>query len=235
MTHKLSGLSIFFPAYYDENTVEPLTRACVEVARLLTDDFEVLIIDDHSPDKTGEIADRMAAEFKEVRVVHHDRNKGVGEAMITGYTEAKKDYVFYTDGDAQYDVRELPCLAERASESDMIIGYRLKRAEGLRRTVTSRCLHLLVWLFFGIHFRDMDCSFKLIHQRVLKKIRFFTRSGLIDAEMLIQAKNLKIPIVEVGVHHYNRQYGSSRCLRLGLILTMLRDIVRLRLKLWGLA
>lgn len=234
MVKKLSSLSIFFPAYYDENTVEPLTRACVETARSLTDDFEVLIIDDHSPDKTGEIADRMASEFKEVRVIHHPRNKGVGEAMITGYTEAKKDHVFYTDGDAQYDVRELPLLAEHAQRSDMVIGYRLKRAEGFRRVFTSRCLHFLIWLFFGIHFRDMDCSFKLIHQRVLKKIRFYTRSGLIDAEMLIQAKRMKVPIVEVGVHHYNRRFGTSRCLRMSLILVMLRDIVRLRLKLWGL-
>ncbi len=234
MTDKLSSLTIFFPAYYDENTIEPLTRTCVEVARSLTDDFEILIIDDHSPDKTGEIADRMAQEFKEVRAIHHERNRGVGEAMITGYTLAKKDYVFYTDGDAQYDVRELPLLAEQAKRSDLVIGYRLKRAEGFRRVFASRAFHGLIWLFFGIYFRDMDCSFKLVHQRVLKKIRFYTRSGLIDAEMLIQARKLKVPIIEVGVHHYNRQYGSSRCLRMSLVLTMLRDILRLRLKLWGM-
>jgi len=234
MPKKLSSLSIFFPAYYDENTVEPLTRACVETARSLTDDFEILIIDDHSPDKTGEIADRMAREFKEVRAIHHPRNKGVGEAMITGYAESKKDYVFYTDGDAQYDVRELPLLVEQAEHSDLVIGYRLKRAEGLRRTFTSRSFHMLIWFFFGIYFRDMDCSFKLIHQRVLKNIRFHTQSGLIDAEILIQARKMKVPIVEVGVHHYNRQFGTSRCLRISLVMVMLRDIVRLRLKLWGI-
>lgn len=234
MVKKLTSLSLFFPAYYDENTVEALARSCVKVARSLTDDFEVIIIDDKSPDKTGEIADRLAREIPQIRVIHHSHNKGVGEAMLTGYTDSKKDYVFYTDGDAQYDVRELPLLAERAAESDLVIGYRLKRAEGFRRIFTSRCFHFLIWIFFGIHFKDMDCSFKLMHRRVLEKIRFYTRSGLIDAEMLIQAKKLKVPIIEVGVHHYNRKFGSSRCLRMSLVLTMLRDIVRLRLKLWGI-
>jgi glycosyltransferase involved in cell wall biosynthesis len=234
MSKKLPSLSIFFPAYYDENTVEPLTRACVETAKKLTDNYEILIIDDCSPDKTGEIADRLSSEFKEVRVIHHPKNKGVGEAMITGYTESKKDYVFYTDGDAQYDVRELPFLAEHASSFDLVIGYRLHRAEGFKRIFTSRCFHLLVQVFFGIHFRDIDCSFKLIHRNVLKKIKFYTRGGLIDAEMMIQAKKLKVPVKEVGVHHYPRRFGHSRCLRMGLVLTMLKDVVRLRMKLWGL-
>src|SRR3989338_6769813 len=126
----LSSLSVYFPAYNDENTIEPLTRASVETARKLTDDFEIIIVHDHSPDRTGEVADRMAREFKEVRVIHHPENRGVGNAMISGYRHASKDWVFYTDGDAQYDVSELPLLAEHAIHYDVIIGYRLKRAEG---------------------------------------------------------------------------------------------------------
>jgi len=234
MAKILPSLSIYFPAYYDENTVEPLTRACVKAASALTDDFEIIIVDDHSPDKTGEIADRLAREIPQVRVIHHAQNKGVGEAMITGYKEAKKEYVFYTDGDAQYDVAELPLLAEHAASYELVIGYRLKRAEGFQRIFTSRSFHFLIWLFFGVHYRDIDCSFKLIHRNVLRQMSFYTRSGLIDAEMMIQAKKLKVPVKEVGVHHYPRKFGSSRCLRMGLVFTMLKDIVRLRLKLWGI-
>src|SRR3989338_11032052 len=104
VTKKLSGLSFFFPAYYDENTIEPLVRNAVSIGRQLAEDVEVIVVDDHSPDRVGEIADRLSQEFKEVRAIHHPYNKGVGAAMVTGFTQATKDWVFYTDGDAQYDL-----------------------------------------------------------------------------------------------------------------------------------
>ena len=229
---KLSSLSIYFPAYYDENTIEPLTRASVAVARQLSDDIEIIIVHDQSPDRTGGVADRMAKEFKEVRAIHHPENRGVGNAMISGYHHATKDWVFYTDGDAQYDVNELPLLAEHATTYDVIIGYRLKRAEGFKRVFTSKCFHLLIFIFFGIHHKDIDCSFKLLHRRFLNQISFHTNSGLIDAEILIHAKKLKFPVKEVGVHHYPRKFGKSRCLRIRMIISMLMDILKLRFRLW---
>ncbi|MBI2095164.1 MAG: glycosyltransferase family 2 protein [Candidatus Omnitrophica bacterium] len=232
MSKLLPSLSLFFPAYYDENTIESLTRAGVEVAKTLTDDFEIIIIDDKSPDRTGEIADRLAAEFKQVRVIHNPENLGVGQAMITGYRAAAKDYVFYTDGDAQYDIRELPLLAQHAKDYDVVIGYRLRRAEGWKRVFTSRCFHFLVFLLFGVHYRDIDCSFKLLHRRFLDKLVFRTNSGLIDAETMIQANRLRFPVKEIGVHHYPRRFGRSQCLRLKLILSMLLDMIKLRLRLW---
>lgn len=232
---KLSSLSIFFPAYNDERTVASLTSACIEVAKTLTDDYEILIVDDHSPDKTGEVADEMARQFKEVRVIHHAKNRGVGQTMIDGFTEAKKDYVFYTDGDAQYDVRELSRLAEYTRDYDVMIGYRLKRAEGFKRIFTSRCFHLLTLLLFGLHFRDIDCSFKLVHRRFLSRVRFHTKSALVDPELLIQAKRLKFPIKEIGVTHYPRQFGNSQCFRVKLILSMITDMLRLRFIYWFLA
>ncbi len=224
----LSSLSIFFPAYGDEHTVAPLTKACIEVARELTDDFEILIVNDHSPDKTGEIADQMAREFKEVRVIHHPVNRGVGQAMISGFTQSKKDYVFYTDGDFQYDLKELPLLAQHAKDYDVIIGYRLKRAEGFKRVFTSRCFHLMIFTLFGIHHRDIDCSFKLVHRKFLDQVKFHTKSALVDPELLINAKRLKFPVKEIGVHHFPRRFGSSQCLRIKLIASMMQDMLRLR-------
>ena len=233
MTPKiLTSLSLFFPCFHDENTVEPLVRKAVTVARSLTDDFEILVIDDASPDETGRIADRLAHEIPQVRVIHHAANKGVGGAMVTGYSQSKKDYVFYTDGDMQYDLAELPLLAEHADHFELVIGYRLKRAEGLKRVFTSRSFHLLIYFLFGVHYRDIDCSFKLIHQKLLKRIKFYSSGGLIDAEMMIQAKRLGLPVKEVGVHHYPRRFGSSLCLRPRLVFEMLRDMLSLRLKLW---
>ncbi len=224
----LSSLSIFFPAYRDEHTIDPLTRACVDIARELTDDFEILIVDDKSPDKTGEVADRMTREFKEVRVIHHAVNEGVGRAMIDGFTLAKKDYVFYTDGDFQYDVKELWLLVKHIKEYDVIIGYRLQRAEGFKRVFTSRCFHLLIFLLFGMRHKDIDCSFKLLRRRFLEKVTFHTKSALVDPEILINAKRLKFPVKEIGVHHYPRRFGASQCLRVKLIISMITDMIRLR-------
>ena len=224
----LSSLSIFFPAYRDEHTVEPLTRACVEEAGKLTDDFEILIIDDNSPDSTGEVADRMTREFKEVRVIHHPVNLGVGQTMVDGFTQSKKDWVFYTDGDFQYDPKELPLLAEHVKTHEVIIGYRLKRAEGFTRVFTSKSFHFMIFCLFGIHFKDIDCSFKLVHRRFLDRVTFHTKSALVDPELLINARRLKLPVKEVGVHHYLRRFGSSQCLRIPLILSMMKDMLRLR-------
>ena len=228
----LPSLSIYFPAYHDENTVESLARACLKIAQSLTNDYEVIIVDDKSPDCTGEIADRLAKEIPQVKVVHHKENMGVGQAMISGYRHATKEWVFYTDGDAQYDVSELTLLAEHAKDYDIIIGYRLKRAEGFKRVFTSRSFHFLIFCLFGTRYKDIDCSFKLIHRRFLEKVSFHTNSGLVDAELLIQAKRLRVPVKEIGVHHYNRRFGTSHCLRLKLIASMLLDMLKLRCKLW---
>ena len=224
----LSSLSIFFPVYRDENTVEPLTKACLKIGHELTDDLEILIIDDHSPDKAGEIAERLARENTEVRVIHHPVNRGIGQAMIQGFTQAKKDYVFYTDGDFQYDVKELSLLVPHAAIHDLVVGFRLKRAEGFKRVFTSRCFHAIIFLLFGIHYRDIDCSFKLVRRRFLDKIIFRSQSALVDFELLMNAKRLGIPVKEVGVHHFARRFGESQCLRANLVLSMLRDTLRLR-------
>ena len=229
---RLPSLSIFFPAYKDEQSIRPLTLACIQIAKELTDDYEIIIVEDCSPDKTGEVADELAKEFKEVRVIHHEKNRGVGQTMIDGFTQAKKEYVFYTDGDAQYDVRELALLAEQTPQYEVIVGYRLHRAEGFKRVFTSRCFHLLSFMLFGIHFKDIDCSFKLLHRRFLEKIKFRTKSALVDPEILINAKRLNVPIKEIGVHHYLRKYGQSQCLRVKLIVSMILDMIRLRFIYW---
>lgn len=229
MTQKiLPSLSIFFPVYRDEHTVEALTRACVAVARELTDDFEILIVDDKSPDRAGEIAENMAREFKEVSVLHHDVNQGVGQAMIDGFNRSRKEYVFYTDGDFQYDVKELLLLAQHVKDYDVVIGYRLKRVEGLKRVFVSRCFHFMISSLLGVHSRDIDCSFKLMHRRFLDQVTFHTQSALVDTELLINARRLKFPVKEVGVHHYARRFGGSQCLRIKLILSMIKDVFHLR-------
>jgi glycosyltransferase involved in cell wall biosynthesis len=228
----IPSLSIFFPAYYDEHTVEPLTTASLKVAAELSDDYEVIIVDDGSPDRTGEIADRLAKENPaHVRVVHHPQNRGVGEAMKSGYRAAKKEYVFYTDGDMQYDVAELETLAHYINGHDAVVGYRIRRAEGFFRWFTSRCFNMMFFTLFGFKFKDIDCSFKLFHRRILDRIQFRTGGALVDAETLIVARRHAV-IKEIGVHHYPRKHGTSLCLKPSLILDMIRDLICLRIDIW---
>lgn len=231
MTKPLPSLTIFFPVYRDESTVEPLTLASLKVGRDLTDDLEVLIIDDAGPDRAGAIADRLASEHPEVRVIHHERNRGYGQALMSGWRGATKAYVFYTDGDMQFDVAELPKLVEHAANHELVAGYRLSRAEGWSRALLSRVHHVLLLVLFGARFRDTDCSFKLISRGLLERIRFKTSGALVDAELLLQARALGARIREVGVHHYRRPFGSSTCLNPRLITQTLRDYLDLRLKL----
>lgn len=231
MNKPLPSLTIFFPVYHDERTVEPLTRACLEVGSRLTDDLEVLIVDDKSPDQAGAIADRLASEHPQVRVIHHERNRGYGQALLSGWRGATKDHIFYTDGDMQFDVSELPKLVEQAASHDLVVGYRLNRAEGWSRALLSRVHHILLFLLFGARFRDADCSFKLIRRDLLERIRFKTSGALVDAELLLQARSLGARIREVGVHHFLRQHGRSTCLNARLITQTLRDYLDLRLKL----
>jgi len=224
----LSSLSVFIPLYRDEQTVVSLTEKTILVARELTDDFEIILIDDASPDRAGEYADRLAERHPEIRVIHHEKNSGVGPVMIEGFLTAKKEFVFYTDGDAQYDVNELMRFAPFASLYDVIIGYRIKRAEGFFRVFTSRSFHLMAFMLFGFRYRDIDCSFKLLNRRFLDRVQFHSESALVDLEILIQANRKGFPIKEIGVRHLPRQYGHSQCLRLGLILAMIKDLFRIR-------
>ncbi len=164
--------------------------------------------------------------------IHHAENRGVGAAMVTGFTQATKEYVFYTDGDAQYDLEELREFVPFAGQFEVIIGYRLSRAEGWTRVVTSRIFNFLMFLTFDLRFKDIDASFKLIHRSVLQKISFLTQGGLIDSELLIQIRDMGYPVKEIGVHHYPRKFGHSLCLRPKMVLSMLRDILHLRWLYW---
>lgn len=227
---KLSSLSIFLPVYQDEKTVSPLTESCVQEARKLTDDFEILLINDGSTDGSGSACDGLARSHGEVRVIHHEKNQGIGKTMMEGYLQCTKDYVFYTDGDAQYDVRELPQLVEHIREYDAVVGYRVKRVEGWLRVLISRGFHALIFMLFGLRHKDIDCSQKLLKRDFLRKVRFRTRSALVDFEILMHAKLLKVPVKEVPVKHYPRQYGKSQCLRVRLIFSMFADMLWLRWK-----
>lgn len=207
-------ISFFFPAYYDEGTVEPLVRLADEVLSSLAEEHEIIVVDDGSPDRSGAIADRLASENPRVRVVHHGENRGYGQALWSGFQAARFEWVVFTDGDMQYDVRELPRMLERArAGADAVVGYKLSRAEGWRRSLLSYAYNASVRALLGLPLRDVDCAFKLLRRELVQGVRPSTtyKEAFLVVELLYRARARGAQIEEVPVTHRERPCGESRC------------------------
>jgi glycosyltransferase involved in cell wall biosynthesis len=222
------GLSIFFPAYNDAGTIASLVLVAHMTARTLTDDYEVIVVDDGSPDHTGALLDEMAKHFPWMKVVHHERNRGYGGALRTGFLTASKDVVFYTDGDAQYDPREMVKLWEALSPAvDFVNGYKISRHDPLHRVVIGRAYHWFVKLAFSLRLRDVDCDFRLMRRRVFEKVRLTRSSGVICVELMKKVQDAGFRIAEVPVHHFHRSYGKSQFFNFPRVFRTLVDLSRL--------
>jgi glycosyltransferase involved in cell wall biosynthesis len=221
------SLTIFYPCYNEEANVERVTRAAVEVARKLADDFEVLIVNDGSRDRTGEIADRLAAEIPGVRAVHNNPNLGYGGALARGFREAKKSWIFYTDGDGQFDFGEIPQALPLLETHDIVSGYRLDRKDPLMRKLNAFAWSTLVNLLFRIGLRDIDCAFKIYPRSFIERIEMKSKGALIDTEMLAKARNLGYSIAQLGVHHYPRTAGQQTGANLKVIARAFKELFKL--------
>ena len=225
---KLSSLSIFFPFYNEEANIERVVRSAVSAAPNFADAFEVIAVNDGSRDKTGEIAERLAAEIPQVRAVHNNPNLGYGGAVVRGLTESKMDWIFFTDGDGQFDINELPKLIELLDRGDFAVGYRIKRADAFMRKVNAWCWGTLVRALFGLKVRDIDCAFKLLPKSLIDRIQLHSRGALISTELLAKAKNHGLRIVETGVNHYPRTAGEQTGAKLSVILRAFAELLKLR-------
>jgi glycosyltransferase involved in cell wall biosynthesis len=205
------GLSIFFPACNDAATIPSLVIAAVQTASRLTPDFEVLVVNDGSTDATAAMADELKRLYPQVRVVHHDRNKGYGGALRSGFAAATKELIFYTDGDAQYDPREMERLwAHMEAGVDLVNGYKISRSDPLHRVFIGRVYHYTVKLLFGLNVRDVDCDFRLMRRSIFDRVRLEKSSGVICLEMMKKIQDAGFRIAEVPVHHYHRAHGKSQ-------------------------
>jgi glycosyltransferase involved in cell wall biosynthesis len=232
MTPSRPSLSIFFPAYNDAGTIASLALLAHMTARTLTDDYEVIVVDDGSPDHTGVLLDEMATTFPWLKVVHHDKNRGYGGALRTGFATASKDLVFYTDGDAQYDPREMTTLFLAFSpDVDFVNGYKISRNDPLHRIVIGRIYHWFVKLAFSLRLRDVDCDFRLMRRSIFGKVVLTRSSGVICVELMKKVQDHGFRIAEVPVHHYHRSYGRSQFFNFPRVARTLFDLTRLWLEL----
>ena len=205
------GLSVFFPAYNDAGTIASLVMTALLTAETLTPDYEVIVINDGSADNTAGILDELARVYPRLRVVHHARNRGYGGALRSGFATASKDWVFYTDGDGQYDPAEMTLLWQRrGSDVDLVNGYKISRSDPFHRIVIGRCYHHVVKALFGLKVRDVDCDFRLLRRTIFERIRLEKDSGVICLEMMKKITDAGFRIAEVPVHHYHRTHGSSQ-------------------------
>jgi glycosyltransferase involved in cell wall biosynthesis len=226
------SLSIFFPAYNDAGTIASLALIAHMTARSLADDYEVIVVDDGSPDHTGELLDEMARHFPWLKVVHHESNRGYGGALRTGFETATKDLVFYTDGDAQYDPRELALLHQALTpEVDFVNGYKIGRSDPVHRIVIGRAYHWFVRTLFGLRLRDVDCDFRLMRREVFRKVHLTRSSGVICVELMKKVQDHGFRLAEVPVHHFHRTYGKSQFFNLPRVGRTLLDLVRLWVEL----
>lgn len=177
----------------------------------ITDDFEVIVVNDGSKDYTADVLSSLSNQIPQVKIVPHNGNQGYGAALITGFENCTKDLIFYTDGDAQYDVREMKVLLKELKDSiDWVNGYKISRADPLHRKIIGRIYHWLVKFTFGIRLRDVDCDFRLIRKNVFNKVHLKSQSGVICVEMIKKFQMAGFRVAEVPVHHFFRAYGKSQ-------------------------
>jgi glycosyltransferase involved in cell wall biosynthesis len=197
-------------------------------ARTITEDYEVIVVDDGSPDHTGELLDEMARHFPWLKVVHHEKNRGYGGALRTGFQTSSKELVFYTDGDAQYDPRELLKLYEAFSDNvDFVNGYKIGRQDPVHRKIIGRIYHHFVKIAFGLRLRDVDCDFRLMRRSIFDQIALTRSSGVICVELMKKVQDQGFRIAEVPVHHFHRSYGKSQFFNFPRVGRTLWDLSRL--------
>lgn len=208
---KKPSVSFFCPAYFDEDNLPLLIPKTYNVLKKYASQFEIVIIEDCSPDKTAIVAEELAEKYKPfIRVIHNARNMGYGGTLSIGYKSANKyDYVFCTDGDNQYDTKELTRMLPFLKDYEVVIGYRTKRALKLSRQIQTRVFNWLVNMIFGIKVKDINCAMKIISRKALNSISLTSQEGFIDAELLIKLKRKGYSIKEVEVTHYPRKFGKA--------------------------
>ncbi len=232
---RLPSLSFFFPAYNEQASVEEVVREGLEVLPRYADDIEVVVIDDGSSDRTGEIADRLASQDPRVRVVHHRPNRGYGGAVRSGLVNSRKDYVFYTDGDRQFRIEDIGRLTSRLDDADVVVGYRAERADPPRRIFIAWVYNTLIRILFAAPFRDVDCAFKLFRREVFERVpldRVRSNGAFFSPEHLLVLRAAGVRIAQVPVPHYPRLEGEEKGATLRVVARAMRDLFRLRLRLW---
>ena len=222
------SISAFFPCHNEEGVIDQLTRHTLTVLSRISDDYEVIIVNDGSTDRTASIADQLARDDAHVRVVHHPQNGGYGAALQSGFRTATREWVFYTDGDGQFDINQLPELLELTSDYDIITCYRQNRQDNWRRRLCGWAWSKMVSFVFGLKIKDIDCAFKLYKREIFDHIEMRSEGALIDAEILARAHRAGYCMAQKPVKHLPRTTGTQSGGNIRVILRAFKELLKLR-------
>jgi glycosyltransferase involved in cell wall biosynthesis len=205
------SITAFFPAFNDAGTIGSMVVSAVETLSEITDDYEVVVVENGSTDYTMQVLESLAAHYAHVRVITYREPLGYGGALRVGFASATKELIFYTDGDAQYDPRELKLLLMALREDiDIVNGWKIDRSDPLHRKIIGRVYHHTVKLLFGFKLRDVDCDFRLIRRTIFNVVELESETGTICLELVKKLQDAGFRFAEVPVHHHHRTYGQSQ-------------------------
>lgn len=226
------SVSVFFPCYNDAGSIALLVEDANIVLKEITSDYEIIVIDDGSKDESRKILQRLKGNFRKLKLVFHASNKGYGGALKSGFKTARKDWVFYTDGDGQYDVKQLSKLIPLiADDIDVIQGFKIKRGDPLYRVVIGRTYHYFSKILFNLKIKDVDCDFRLIRKKAIESINLRYDSGVICVELVKKLQDNGYRFCEIGVNHYPRLYGHSQFFNYRRIIRTILELMQLWLNL----
>ena len=220
-----------FPLYNDKNTVELMIKKSSNILKKLKRKYEIIIVDDGCPQNSGKLAEKIAKKFSNVRIFFHKKNLGYGAALKTGLQKCKNDWIFMVDGDAEYDVNDLPRLFRATKNCDLVITYRYKKKYNTYRIIISWVYNAILRLVFNIKFRDISTGSRLVSKKLIKNIKLRSNSPFVGAELAIKAGLAGYKVGEIGIHTYPRTFGSGSSVGLKNILLTLKDMVFLFFKI----
>ncbi|NOZ64579.1 MAG: glycosyltransferase family 2 protein [Caldiserica bacterium] len=224
-------LSLIIPAYNEEENIEEVVKKVFLFLPEISYSFEVIVVNDGSSDRTGEILARLEKKFKKLRVITHASNYGYGAALLSGFAAASQEWIFFMDGDGQFDIRDLILFLPYIGKYQVIAGYRKKRMDKWYRIVYARIFFLFCYLLFGIQIKDINCAFKLIRGELLKQLKLESKGATINAEMLAKMKIMGVTIKEVGVEHFPRKRGRETGGNLAVVVKALLSLAILSWKI----
>ncbi|MHC4758392.1 MAG: glycosyltransferase family 2 protein [Planctomycetota bacterium] len=221
------SITVFFPCYNEEDNVEATVSKAVVTLENINADYEILIVNDGSSDSTDSIADKLASQNSKIKAIHHPTNLGYGAALQSGFKGATKELVFYTDGDGQFDISEMPGLLDQVKEYDIVSCFRINRQDNIIRRINGYCWTKLVCILFRLKVRDIDCAFKLYKTKIFDNIKLCSSGALIDAEILARAAGKGYTIGQKGVHHLPRIAGEQTGAKISVIFKAFIELFQL--------
>jgi len=232
MAKKIKTLSVFFPAYNEEVNIEKTVRKAKKILLQVADKWEILIINDGSTDKTGQVAAKLRREDKRIDVINHPINQGYGAALKSGFSNARYPWVAFTDSDGQFNFSEIKKFLPLMKNSDLILGYRLNRADSFLRKIYTFVWGKIPVVLWGLKVKDYSCGFKLIKKKVFDAVQpLVGEEKVTQIEMLVKAKRKGFKFAEIGVRHYPRKYGAQTGANIKVVVKSVADLFKLWKKL----